>query len=198
MIETKEVQQDTLDTPDTTEKERSGKGRFIVLVGGILLLIGLFSVFAWSLQIREGTQLSGFPAPDFELTTFDGNRVVLSELRGQVVVINFWASWCVECYREAALLEQAYKDFQDQGVIFVGVDYLDTEKEALAYMAEYGITYPSGQDIGTQISRDYHLTGVPETFFIDREGNVAHVQIGSIEEPQLYQLLAKLSQAESP
>jgi cytochrome c biogenesis protein CcmG/thiol:disulfide interchange protein DsbE len=127
------------------------------------------------------------------LTTFDGERIALTDLRGQVVVVNFWASWCVECYKEAALLEEAYQDFKDQGVIFLGVDYLDTEKEALEYMAKYGITYPSGQDVGTKISRRYQITGVPETFFIDRNGEVAHVQIGAIERPQLYQLLLRLA-----
>ena len=96
------------------------------------------------------------------------------------MVVNFWASWCVECYKEAALLEQAWQDHKDQGVIFVGVDHLDTPKEALAYMEKYGITYPSGPDLGDKISQDYAITGVPETFFIDKDGNIAHVQIGPI------------------
>lgn len=77
----------------STPTKRSGKGRFIVLLIGSLILMGLFGVFAWSLQTRESVQLSGFTAPDFELTTFDGDRITLSELKGQVVVINFWASW---------------------------------------------------------------------------------------------------------
>jgi cytochrome c biogenesis protein CcmG/thiol:disulfide interchange protein DsbE len=76
--------------------------------------------------------------------------------------------------------------------MFVGVDYLDTDTEGLAYMEKYGITYPSGPDIGDKISQDYAITGVPETFFIDKEGNIAHVQIGPIERPQLYALLDKL------
>jgi cytochrome c biogenesis protein CcmG/thiol:disulfide interchange protein DsbE len=109
-----------------------------------------------------------------------------------VVVINFWASWCVECYKEAALLEQAWQAHRDQGVIFMGVDYLDTDKEALAYMAQYGITYPSGPDIGDDISRAFAITGVPETFFIDKDGNIAHVQIGPITRSQLYALLDRL------
>ena len=90
------------------------------------------------------------------------------------------------------LLERAWRDYKDQGVVFLGVDYLDTEKEGLAYMAKYGITYPSGPDIGTKISKSYGLTGVPETFFIDKDGNIAHVQIGAIDETQLYALLDQL------
>lgn len=178
-------------TPKTTSKVPS-----IILWVGILLLVGLFSVFSWGLQERKSTQLSGDMAPLFELTTFEGETISLADLRGQVVVVNFWASWCVECYKEAALLEQAYQHFKDQGVVFIGVDYLDTVKEALAYMEQYGITYPSGQDIGTKISRNYRLTGVPETFFIDRKGQIGHVQIGAIEEPQLYQLLQQMAAQE--
>jgi cytochrome c biogenesis protein CcmG/thiol:disulfide interchange protein DsbE len=77
-------------------------------------------------------------------------------------------------------------------VVFVGVDYLDTDKEAMSYMQKYGITYPSGPDLGSKISKDFAITGVPETFFIDRDGNIVHVQIGPIEEAQLYAILDRL------
>ncbi len=187
MVETLEHTRDSV-----TEPQTSSNGRFIVLGVGAVFLAILFFAFAWGLQSRESVQLRGAPAPLFELTTFDGQKIALADLRGQIVVINFWASWCVECYKEARLLEEAYQDFKDQGVVFLGVDYLDTEKEALAYMAKYGITYPSGQDFGTKISRDYMITGVPETFFIDQNGDIVHVQIGPIERPQLYQLLQRL------
>lgn len=188
MVETLEHSRDSM-----TEPETSSKGRFIVLGVGVVFLAILFFVFAWGLQTRESVQLRGATAPLFELSTFDNQKIALADLRGQVVVVNFWASWCVECYKEARLLEEAHQDFKDQGVVFLGIDYLDTEKEALAYMAQYGITYPSGQDFGTKISRDYMITGVPETFFIDQNGNIVHVQIGPIERPQLYQLLQRLA-----
>ena len=178
------------------EQQPPSRGRSVVLVTGIVLLVALFGVFTWSLQTRESTQLIGAPSPPFELTTFEGEQISLADYQGQVVVVNFWASWCVECYREAALLETAYQDFKDRDVVFIGVDYLDTEKEALEYMTRYGITYPSGPDIGSKIYRKFQLTGVPETIFIDRNGNVHHVQIGSIEQPQLYRILEDLVSAE--
>ncbi len=183
---------ETMEATETTAPETSNAIRGIILVVGLISLVVLFFVFAWGLQTRESTQLQGVAAPPFELTTFDGQKIALTDFRGQVVVVNFWASWCVECYKEARLLEEAYQDFKDQGVVFLGVDYLDTEKEALAYIAQYGITYPSGQDFGTEISRDYQITGVPETFFIDQAGDIHHVQIGPIERPQLYPLLQQL------
>ncbi|HHJ06941.1 MAG TPA: TlpA family protein disulfide reductase [Anaerolineae bacterium] len=171
----------------------SSNTKTILLVGGLVILLGLFGVFAWGLQKRESTQLAGATAPLFTLTTFDGDEFVLEDMRGEVVVINFWASWCTECYKEAALLERASHDYANKGVHFIGIAYLDTEKDAMAYMQRYGVTYPSGYDIGSKISKDYRITGVPETFFIDKAGNIAHVQIGPIEKPQLYQLLDKLT-----
>lgn len=168
--------------------------KLVLIVGGLILL-GWAAVMAVSLNNVESSQLQGSKAADFTLPLFDQfdqEQITLSELRGQVVVINFWASWCVECYKEAALLEQAWQDYKGQGVMFIGVDHLDTEKDALVYMAQYGITYPSGPDLGDKISQTYAITGVPETFFIDKDGNIAHVQIGPVEKEDLYSLLDKL------
>lgn len=181
----------------STNASSTAKGMLIAI--GVLLLSGLFAVFAWGLTTKESTQLQNRGAPEFSFTVFNdptvdmaGQEVTLSKLKGQIVVVNFWASWCVECYKEAALLQQAYLDYKDKGVVFIGIDYLDTDKEAMAYMHQYGITYPSGPDIASQISRDYRITGVPETFFIDKQGNIHHVQIGPIEQFQLYSLLDTL------
>lgn len=176
-------------------RQSSTMGRNFLLIFGTLLLLALLAVMAVNLTKLESVELQGRQAPNFTLTLFDQfeqDQLTLSNLRGQVVVVNFWASWCVECYKEAALLEQAWQDHKDRGVVFVGVDYLDTDKEALAYMERYGITYPNGPDWGSKISKDYAITGVPETFFIDRDGNIIHVQIGPIEKEQLYSLLTQL------
>lgn len=178
-----------------SQPKRTSTERKVLLITGLIFLFGWIAVVAINMMSTESADLSGGKAPEFTLPLFDQfeqEELALAELRGQVVVINFWASWCVECYKEAELLEQAWQDYKDQGVVFIGVDYLDTEKEALKYMQKYGITYPSGPDIGTKISRDYGITGVPETFFIDKDGNIAHVQIGPIERPQLYGLLDRL------
>jgi len=176
-------------------QQKSSTGKTVFLILGLIFLVGWVAVIVVNMLSVESTELQGRKAPEFALPLFDQfdqEKIALTDLRGQVVVVNFWASWCVECYKEARLLEEGWQDYKDQGVVFIGVDYLDTEKEALGYMAEYGITYPSGPDIGTKIAKDYGITGVPETFFIDKDGNIAHVQIGPIEKPQLYGLLDKL------
>jgi cytochrome c biogenesis protein CcmG/thiol:disulfide interchange protein DsbE len=177
------------------QHKQSTLGRNIFIVIGTVLLLGLITVMAVNLNRVESVQLQGRQAPDFTLALFDQfeqDHMTLASLRGQIVVVNFWASWCVECYKEAGLLEQAWQNYRDRGVVFVGVDYLDTDKEAMSYMQKYGITYPSGPDLGSKISKDFAITGVPETFFIDRDGNIVHVQIGPIEEAQLYAILDRL------
>ena len=179
----------------TSPPKQSSAGKTIILIVGTLLLVGLVAIMGVNLQRVESVDLQGNMAPDFTLPLFDQfdqDRIALTDLRGQVVVVNFWASWCVECYKEADLLEQAWQEYKGRGVVFIGVDHLDTDTEGLAYMAKYGITYPSGPDIGDKISQAYAITGVPETFFIDKDGHIAHVQIGPIEKAQLYALLDKL------
>lgn len=182
-------------TQTVTQPKSTSIDKNIILFIGMLFLFSLIVIFILNMRQFESVELQGHPAPEFTLTLFDqfeADEISLKELRGQVVVINFWASWCVQCFEEARLLEQAWRDYQDKGVMFIGVDYLDTEKPALEYMKRYDITYPSGPDIGDKISQDYAISGVPETFFIDRDGNIVHVQIGPIDQATLYNLLEKL------
>ena len=145
------------------------------LLGGLLLIVGV-QLF----NNRQGPLTSG-PAPEFTLETFDGESIALSDLRGQVVVINFWASWCGPCEEEAADLEQAWRDYRPLGVTFLGVDYVDTEPEARAYLAKWDVTYPNGPDLGTNISRAFRIRGVPETFVLDQQGEVRQLFIGPVD-----------------
>jgi len=120
-------------------------------------------------------------APEFTLTTFEGGQVSTADLKGQVIVVNFWASWCKPCEQEALELEQAYQTYKDQGVAFLGVDYVDIEREAVAYLERFGISYPNGPDLGTRISQAFRTQGVPETYVIRPDGRIAAVQIGPYE-----------------
>ncbi|MEK7311975.1 MAG: TlpA disulfide reductase family protein [Chloroflexota bacterium] len=151
----------------------------------VLLVVGLIALLGWGVvKAANGPRDSGM-APDFSLTGFDGRTVALSQLRGQVVIINFWASWCPPCREEAAYLEQTWRKYQGQGVVFIGVDWVDTEKEALAYIDEFDITYINGPDIGTRIAQAYRIQGVPETFYVDKTGRLRGVHIGPLQSPAL-------------
>jgi cytochrome c biogenesis protein CcmG/thiol:disulfide interchange protein DsbE len=125
--------------------------------------------------------LLGKPAAAFALTTFEGKPITLESLRGRVVVVNFWASWCVPaCYDEAPSLERAWQAYRDRGVVLVGVNIQDKEEPARRFLARFGHTFPNAPDPAGRVSVDYGVYGVPETFFIDRKGQVRHKQVGAV------------------
>ncbi len=156
------------------------------------LILALLGLLAWGLRITQAGQVQTGMAPDFSLTSFSGETLTLSELRGQVVVINFWASWCPPCREEAAYLEQTWRNYQDRGVVFIGVDYLDIETEALAYIEEFDITYFNGPDLRTKISQAYRIQGVPETFYVAKNGELRGLKIGPLIPPELDQKIEEL------
>jgi len=146
----------------------------------VIIFIGLQRAQEGNVQAGAETGQLTFTMPLFEGYEYEGAKEIsMQELRGKVVVLNFWASWCVTCKDEAAELEEAWKYYQPGGeVVFIGVDYVDTEPEARKYLETYSITYPNGPDMGTKISQAFRIQGVPETYFLDREGVVQHVQLG--------------------
>jgi len=140
-----------------------------------LLMTGLGrdpSVFA--------SPLVGRAAPNFTLPQLDGPPVTLAKLRGQVIVINFWASWCTECHVEQAALDQTWQQFQDSGVVVLGVDFQDTIDAARSYVRTDGVTYPVVEDAGSKTALAYGLRGVPETFVVNRYGRIVKHVIGPV------------------
>ncbi|MFZ1770045.1 MAG: TlpA disulfide reductase family protein [Caldilinea sp.] len=147
----------------------------------VLILVGFVVLLALRLvQTNQSEQRAAGEAPPFTFTTFQGETIALEDLRGQGVVLNFWASWCNPCRDEAALLEATWRREKDNGIVFIGLDYLDQEPAAKAYLAEFDITYPSGPDLQSAAARRYGIKGVPETFFIDPQGNIQELVIGPI------------------
>ena len=150
-------------------------------------LLGLLAVLAVSLfKIQNPIITVGSTVPDFMATLYTGygfggaNEVRLSDLRGQVVVINFWASWCQPCAQEAADLETAWQYYEPAGkVVFLGLDYQDTPAPAQAYLSKFAITYPNGPDKGSHISQLFNRNlGVPETYIVDQQGVLRSIKIG--------------------
>jgi len=147
------------------------------------------------------------PAPGFELPRLQrgepGQRldarlapaladgeVGLAELRGSPVVLNFWASWCVPCREEAPRLERAWHDSRDDGVIFVGLNMQDVTDDAREFMREFDVSYLNVRDQSDAVARGWGLTGIPETFFIRRDGGVVAHVVGAISREQLSEGIA--------
>ncbi len=137
-------------------------------------------------------QVETEPAPDFSLVLLDGARVSLSDLRGRVVLVDFWASWCAPCRQEAPVLEQTYLEYAGADVEFVGVNIWDLPDNAATYVAQFGISYPNGVDGEGKIAIDYGVQGIPEKFFIDRKGLIRQKFVGPMRESVLKETLVSL------
>ena len=188
------------------ERTTPSRRRLLVALAVFLPLMALFALLAWAL-VESGGQPAGVaintqfgevaieegPARDFTLTLFDGESLSLSELRGKVVLIDFWTSWCPPCRREAPTLAEAYRRFQGRGVEFVGVAVWDSEEQASGFVRELGVEYPNGLDSKGTIAIDYGLTGIPEKYIVDREGRLVRKFAGPMELDRLEALLIELT-----
>ena len=150
---------------------------------------GLLGLLVWRLTHQSHPPKIGGPAPNFTLRRLEGGGTLeLASLRGHPVVLNFWASWCVPCKAEAATLQREWMQYRKQGIVFVGVDYHDVASDARTFLAHHGITYPTVQDGSGKVGDRYGITGVPETFFVDRKGRLVGVHVlGPITEAKFAQ-----------
>jgi cytochrome c biogenesis protein CcmG/thiol:disulfide interchange protein DsbE len=134
----------------------------------------------------------GDPAPEFTLNTFDSSQIALQDLRGQVVVLYFWASWAAPCRREAPGLEELWQSYKDRGVKLIGIPFQDAENASLDFLREFGITYPNGADPIGRIRSAYGVTQVPELFIVDPDGQVVWTRAGEFSADELKEQLVQL------
>lgn len=150
-----------------------------VRAAAVVVVLGLLGLLIWDVahgksggvaaKVDKGRTVT---APDLRLPAFDGGKFALAGHRGQVVVVNFWASWCTECKVEAKTLHDAAERWRGKDVVFVGVDTKDLRSAARGYMARFHVNYPVVRDIDASESDRWGVTGYPETFFVDRQGRV--------------------------
>ena len=163
--------------------------RRIGQIVAVALVLSLFGLLVWRMT-EDGT--SGIraaadagklpPAPDFTLSRFDRDGVVrLASLRGKVVVLNFWASWCAPCKEEAPVLEETWKQHRRADLVVVGAAWKDIRSDGRRFARENGMTYPLVDD-GEALSDPYEVVGVPETIVIDRRGRVVGSVTGQLNE----------------
>ena len=155
------------------------------VVGAVAVIVVLLATGLGRDPSVIASPLVGRTAPNFTLPQLDGPPVTLSKLRGQIVVINFWASWCAECKVEQTALVQTWRQFQDSGVVVIGVDFEDDTGAARSYVSTAGMTYPVVEDANSSTALAYGLRGVPETFVVNQSGRIVDHVIGPVGEATL-------------
>jgi cytochrome c biogenesis protein CcmG, thiol:disulfide interchange protein DsbE len=132
-------------------------------------------------------------APAFALTTLEGAPVSLAAHRGKVVVLNFWASWCYPaCYEEAPVLERNWRAYRERGVVVLGVAIQDKREAAEKFVRDFGLTFPNAPDPTGKVSVDYGVYGVPETFFVDRQGLIRVKHVSAVTDAVFRQTVDRL------
>lgn len=159
-----------------------------------LVWLGLVLAFCAG-AVSASTALVGQPAPDFALKSASGENLRLSEYRGEVVMINFWATWCGPCRQEMPLLDALYGRYQRVGFQLLGVNIDDDSGKAMAMVEELGVSFPVLFDSDKSVSESYEVEAMPVTILVDRSGTVRHVHHGykpGYEEKYLSEIRALL------
>lgn len=170
-----------------------------ISAGTLFLFLGIFAVIAvvgLQLMRRQAGPVTQGVAPDFSIELYDGGTFTLSEQRGKYTVVNFWGSWCVGCRDEMPELQQAWERYGED-VMIVGVGFRDVDSAARRFLDEFNITFPTGNDTGLRITAAYGVTGAPETYIVDPEGNVVEFAIGQFPTGWLEKAIERLLSEDS-
>ncbi len=173
-------------SPSTPEIEPARRFPLLAVALGLALAAGMLALGGLAQRGRAVQPLPGHRAPDFRATQIGGEQVRLSDLRGRVVVLNIWATWCKPCEEEAPSLERLYRKIKmepggrDFEILAVSIDARSRDA-VLPFKRKFGLTFPILFDPDGRVSRIYQTTGVPETFVIDREGIIREKVIGPRE-----------------
>ena len=156
-----------------------------ILIAGFTMFLAIGVMGTTTATSRSGKELVGKKAPSFVAPKVGGQLVSLENYKNKPLVLNFWASWCPPCRDETPGMERIWRKYEDQGVVILGINVQDGEKEAERYISEFGVTFSNALDLDGSITVDYGVTGLPVTFFIDNDSVVAGRWVGSISEDRL-------------
>ncbi len=171
------------------------------IASALLLVLGL--VWIWLSAVPDGATTSGqipapqagFLAPNFSLSTPQGDSITLSDLRGKVILLNIWATWCPPCRAEMPAMQNTYQALQERGFIVLAVNstFQDTPAKIEPFLQEYGLTFPTLLDTNGDVTRLYQVQSLPTSFFIDKNGIIREVVVGGpMAEALLYSRVENL------
>lgn len=181
------------------QKKATWRGLILLLAALGVAWIALSRVPAGPTEARSerpAAPQAGFVAPDFTLDTLDGGAITLSDLRGQAVLVNFWASWCPPCRAEMPAIQRVYERYRDQGFTILAVDLQESDRQVTAFSSSLGLTFPILMDRDGSVFNRYQVKALPSTFFVDRQGVIRDVAVGgpmteAFIESQVMELLAR-------
>ena len=156
-----------------------------MLIAGFTIFLAIGVMGTTTATSRSGKELVGKKAPSFVAPKVGGQLVSLENYKNKPLVLNFWASWCPPCRDETPGMERIWRKYEDQGVVILGINVQDGEKEAERYISEFGVTFSNALDLDGSITVDYGVTGLPVTFYIDNDSVVTGRWVGSISEDRL-------------
>ncbi len=174
--------------------------RWYALIGvvGALALIALVWVMTDRTELPSVGEVER-PVPDVVLATLDGSEVDFSAYQGQVVLVNFWGTWCEPCIRETPALQAAYEQYRDDGLMIVGVNLTDDEltqgntlDDVRAFVEQFGVEYPIALDMEGKATRAFRVFPLPTSFFIDPQGTIRYTRVGEITAEEIAVLFEEL------
>lgn len=191
------------------DSQSSPRAALLIMGGGLLIGLVMGGLVFWGLPLTTGVAATpasndgvnnsnfpapivGSPAPDLTLKNILGQEVKLSSLNGQPVLINFWATWCEPCAIEMPAINAAYRKYRDQGLVVLAVDNDEPLADVVVYFKRFDLSFEALLDPGAKITDQYRIRAFPSSFFIGRNGRILSMQIGTMNEKQLEDHLARI------
>ncbi|MGB9750629.1 MAG: TlpA family protein disulfide reductase [Roseiflexus castenholzii] len=188
--------------PKRASPQRRGVSRREVITSAVGALLGVIVILLVWFAVGRGNNATlpaigevNRPAPNLTLPTLDGGSLSLADLRGNVVLVNFWGTWCEPCKEETPALQAAYQRLQSEGLVIVGINLRrqETGDDAVrAFVQQYGVTYPIALDVDGEAARLFQISPIPVSYFIDPEGTIRYVRIGTLTTDDVAALFAQL------